>query len=386
MRKKLLWMLCVLPCLLSAQVTSKTEMKKKSFMKQMVQQQEFSGNRMSVYSGSTENRPDTIYIYEGEEKALVNKVALVYSESGRIMQELFLADLNNDGLITDDEKSRRSIYQYADIEGIFKKEEFQSQFKDGEWILTYKVVGYYDSKDMYVPFDYYEYYAEDEQWLLDYKMTAVEFDAEKRPIVLMDSTIIESDTSVMKIDLGYNEQGLFNLFTSSVKADIPAEGHEWQLLEKIEFAYNENLKLEKDTHYDYEYDEQKTDMDWVYAYEIGYTYDEQGNLTSEIERSESGIRDAIYYTNIYSIPDANDVIPTIQSAIYPNPVSDVLQVTIEGADNAVVTLVNAAGSVVAQHKTTQSVVSIPVHSLAKGYYFLMVRTDKGVKTHKVIVR
>ena len=122
-------------------------------------------------------------------------------------------------------------------------------------------------------------------------------------------------------------------------------------------------------------------------YKIEYTYTEMGDMLKK-EETESHFenekwKDYIKTVQVYNISNIN---VSVQSDIYPNPVSDVLYVTLEGADNAVITLVNMAGSVVLQQKTSHPSTSIPVQSFAKGFYFLTVKTDKGIKTHKVIIR
>ena len=59
---------------------------------------------------------------------------------------------------------------------------------------------------------------------------------------------------------------------------------------------------------------------------------------------------------------------------------------IEGADNAVLTLVIAQGTMLMKQKKDSQLITIPVSNYDKGYYFLIIRTNKGTKTHKVIIR
>ncbi|MDR2146835.1 MAG: T9SS type A sorting domain-containing protein, partial [Tannerella sp.] len=117
---------------------------------------------------------------------------------------------------------------------------------------------------------------------------------------------------------------------------------------------------------------------------------EKGNLSYEITVFEGeGYREEFeaFYTNFYeSVIDANEVILSFQSAVYPNPVSDVMNVTVEGADNALITLVNINGSIVFQQKTSRRVTPISVKSLTKGYYFLTVQAGKQMKTYKILIR
>ena len=74
------------------------------------------------------------------------------------------------------------------------------------------------------------------------------------------------------------------------------------------------------------------------------------------------------------------------TAVYPNPASEVLYVTIEGAGETLVTLVNLSGSAVFRQTTNQPVLTIPVQSFAKGMYILTIQSGRQMKSHKVIIR
>jgi hypothetical protein len=121
-----------------------------------------------------------------------------------------------------------------------------------------------------------------------------------------------------------------------------------------------------------------------------YKYDERGNLISMIFRSEFSNGDVYdyeeYYTNFYPKGTANEVISTIQSAVYPNPATEVLIVSIKGAGEALITLVNMNGSTVFQQNTNQEVTMIPLQSVATGYYILTIKASGQITSHKVIKR
>ena len=386
--KKTLLMLCILPCLLSAQNVSVNVVKEKSFVNQIVKDKQ-AGDRVFVYAGSEKNLPDSVYTYYGKEKRLTSKAAITYDENVRKVQEKGLTDLNYDGVIGDDE-GYKIDYVYTAKGDLIEEEVITSFYENDTWVYSGKIVSVYNSPELFLPIEFYVYDYIEGVWVLDWKTIAIELDDKGRPVVLMDSTThSDSYISVMRYNITYNEIGKLGLVTTFKKIEDTED--EWEPVEKLEFFYDTDGRLKSEDHYDYDYDyvydEETEEKDWVYEYTTSYAYDEKGNLISEIDSDEDGVLGGYYYTNIYlSNPDANDVILSVQSKIYPNPVSDVLYVTLEGTDNAVVTLVNAVGSVVVQQKTNSSVTSIPVQSFAKGYYFLIVQTDKGIKTHKIIIQ
>ena len=384
--KKTLLLLCVLPCLLSAQNVSVNVVKEKSFVKQMIKDSQ-AVDRVFVYAGPGNNLPDSIYTYYGEGKRLMSKAAITYDENGRKLQEKGLTDLDYDGIIGEDE-GYKIDYTYTQKGDLIEEVIIMSFIENGTWIFAGKNVNVYNNAELNFPIEFYVYDYIEDNWVLDWSTIATELDDKKRPIVCMDSTIhSESYTSVMRYNITYNEIGKLGLVTTFEKIEETED--EWEPVEKIEYFYNEKGLLTSEDHYDYDYDyyEETEDKDWIYEYTTNYAYDEKGNLISEVDGDEDGVFGGYYYTNIYlSNPDANDVILSVQSKIYPNPVSDVLFVTIENADNAAITLVNAVGRVMIQQKTSSLVTSIPVQSFAKGYYFLIVQTDKGTKTHKVIIQ
>ena len=82
----------------------------------------------------------------------------------------------------------------------------------------------------------------------------------------------------------------------------------------------------------------------------------------------------------------NEVISSILSVVYPNPAADVLNVRIESAGEALITLVNLLGSTVFQQTTSQAVTAISVQSFTKGLYILTIQIGGQTKAHKVIIR
>ena len=355
-----------------------TVTKKTSFVKQMMKDFQ-AESRVTTYAGTEKKLPDSLYVYYGEEKEFIAKVFLTYDENGRIVQQLAVIDYDGDGIPDEEEKIE---YVYTQKGDQIEVEEIYSYFIEGKWEYDEKFVSLYNSDDLYSPVEYYEYYYNEDKWDLDWKRIATEFDEKGRPIVIIETTTWDED-DVNRQDITYNENGLFNLI---IYSELKAEDT-WEPYGKREFFYDEDGKLTKEvySYYWYNNDMLEGEKEWVVSNTIEYEYDENGNKARESFIEEEWT-ETFYYTYFYSSSTGNDVIFSVQSSIYPNPVSDVLNVTLEDADNAVISLVNAAGSVMVQQKTSKTVTSIPVQSFAKGYYFLIVQTSKGVKTHTVIIR
>ncbi|MDR2915347.1 MAG: T9SS type A sorting domain-containing protein [Tannerella sp.] len=394
--KKVLLMLCAFPCLLSAQSVTKNVAKEKSFIQQIAKNRQAEG-RVFVYSGSEDNLPDSIYTYYGEEKTLVGKAAITYDENGRRVQEkgVHYAIINTGEAVTEAEVEYKRDYTYTQKSDSLIEEIIYSNLLEEEWSYRDKELNVYNANNIQIGMYLYDYDPETQEWVLDYMNVATEFNEDGNPVIVVDSTVVGGvleKTAYMAASYNELEQiiGVIiyeasdeeSLMVKPVSAEEATPEGEWVPIAKFEITYNEDGKRIEDTYYEYDEDAE----DWVYESTINYGYDEKGNLISQIDSNDDGNLGEIYYTNVYSSETSNDVIISIQSAIYPNPVSDVLNVIVEGTDHAVLTLVNAAGSVMVQQKITQPEVSIPVQSFAKGYYFLIIQTNKDVKTHKVIIR
>ena len=380
-------MLFALPFLLSAQNVTVNTGKESSFVKQMIKGKQ-AENSVYLYSGTGNNLPDSIYTYEGEEKELYSKAAFTYDDAGRVLQEKGEEYLN----YGDDSGLEYKIdYIYTQEGDNIKTEEIKSIFVDDEWVYFSKLVTVYNSGDMRFPLGYDYFFYDEDHWNLDFKFVSIEFDESNRPIVSMDSVFEKSyisgdiDTAVLRVELSYKELGQDILLTTFHKNKLVFnEIDEWIPLQQVEFTFNEDNKMLKQVSYDYT--DEVEGVDWIYNYTTDFEYDEKRNLISEVYSSSHGSTGVTYYKNIYSTTDANDVIFAVKSKIYPNPASDILYVSIEDIDNAVLTLVNATGGVVIQKAASGSVTEIPVQSLSKGNYFLIIKTGQGIKTHKVIIK
>ena len=398
--KKTLLIFLALPFLLSAQSVTVSAVKDYSFVKQVIERKNLkergpfsivmanssvkkmlqsskSEESVLTRAGANNELPDSIYeyYYDEGEKILGYKKFLTYYDFGRIKQEInYYVDGEGNDIPT-----YKLDYTYVIDAGIVAVEVIYSSFNDidNKWEPRSKecykfLLDYYEIPLEYVSFNYN---AESGEWEPgDEEMeTTIEYDSENRPIVvIMHYTKFEGEDEDFSIrfDITYNEQGLYSTIILTESYD---NGEEW--MEKTENKYNDKKQLIEEifSYYDSDLGE------WVSEGSFCYEYDEKGNLIKETHGDY-----VIIYENIYLEGNSNDVISSIKSAIYPNPVSDVLFIKLEGADNAVVTLVNAAGGVVMQQAISGQITSIPVQSLSKGYYFLIIKTGKGVITHKVI--
>ena len=385
--KRSLLILFALPFLLNAQSVTVNTVKEGLFFKQMIKSRQ-AENGLFTYSTSADNLPDSIYTYEGEEKRLYSKAAFTYDDTGRVLQEKGIEQLNNG---EDSGREYKIDYAYTQENDLLKTEEIKSVLVNGNWVYYTKLITVVNSKNALFSAEMHEFDPDADSWVLFYKYTPVEFDDSNRPIAFSDSVIEDwtskIDTAVHRIEVSYNELGQVAWNTLFwMNSPVFVEVDEWVPVQRWVYTYNEdNMPLKVD-HYDYDYYDRVEDVEWVYELTIEREFDDNGNMLSEVYYDERGVRGATYCTYTYSTPNANEVFFSVESDIYPNPVSDVLFVRVEGTDNAVIILVNITGGIVAQQTTSGAVTEFPVQSLAKGNYFLIVKTDRGVKTHKVIIK
>ena len=379
--KKTLLILLALPFLLNAQSVTVNAVKGNSLVKQVIGVKKALQNFKAedgvlTRAGVNNELPDSIYEYYGRDgvwKILSSKTFCTYYDFGRVKQEIvYVIDYNGVERL-----SGKIDYVYVVDGNVVAIEKTYSYFNDidNTWKLSSKeltkfLLEYYEIPLLYT---YSSYNDESGEWeIIEYFEPEIEYDSENRII----SGVLDYDdgTYTTRADVTYNEQGLYNTIISTESF----EGEESK--EKTEFKYNDKKQKIEENIYFYD---SETDV-WVLDETISYEYDEKGNMIKRAASSEDGSLYINYYENIYLGASSNDVITSVQSVVYPNPVSDVLFIRLEGADNAVVTLVNAAGGMVLQQTISGSTASIPVQSYAKGYYLLTIKTNKGVVTHKIV--
>ena len=388
--KKLLLMLFSLSLLLNAQSFSVNAAKDLSIIKKKIENRKSKSttNKSAVQAftraGVNNELPDSIYTYNeyNDEKWLQSKVFYTYNDLGRVKQEIEYNNFDENGEAL---SINKTDYEYT-IEGDFVTVvAIRSAFDDNEWVYTFKYIDKYLIDFYDLPLEHFSYVFENGEWVLEGKTTTeIEYDSHNRPIVAIvyyEMWEGELEEFSFRYDITYNEQGLYSEIIISNPPEIEsrstAEG--WERSERIVFKYNEQKQL-IDEIYSY-YDGVDT---WIEDFTLCYEYDSKGNVVKETTTYSHGHVYITTYVNIYLGENSNDVIVSAKSTVYPNPVSDMLFIKLEGANNALITLVNATGGVVAQQTITGSEASIPVQSLTKGYYFLTIKTDKGTVAHKII--
>lgn len=388
--KKSLLFVCLFTSLASAQDVTENQSKENHFLWQYAENQ-LADSRMVIGSGNVYNLPDSIYSYYGEEKRLGKTTAIKYDENGRKLQVKGLTDLNGDGIM-DENEMYLIEYTYTPKNDLLEVERLYTYLAKDIWLTVSKEIYIYSAADLSSPVAYYDYGYQGDKWVLEQKRIATGYDHENRPVVYLDSIFKEKtnryDTLVVRMEMSYNEKGLCDLYTTFSQTGSVVAGEDWIATLKTESFYDATGKLIKEVHHSYDlyYNNGNPERKWLELYTVDYTYDEKGNVDGMVAINNDGtVLNQAYYTNIYASANANEGVFSVRSAVYPNPVSDVLHVAIEGTEHAVITLLNASGTIVATQKTNQPVTLLPVRSLAKGFYFVTVQTSKGIRTHKVVV-
>ena len=478
--KKILLLVCALPCLLNAQnATVRSELNEKKSIQQAIksrsaerlnqvrtyvgakqnlfadklnQVRPYVGaakslpaakqNRTVTYAGEANVLPDSVYTYSDEAKTeLEGKAYFKYNEKGWPVEQRTVYEWEGYNWELDDfvmmAYESKDIYEYAVENGLLTMKITSYYLEDGKWEIESEggiqefIFKEADFNKFFTSQQSFEqlyllyvlemniYYFDDaiNEWFAFINLKAVEFNSAGRPTVY-DYTELYYDYDdhlpiefKMRVEADYNPQGLMSAMTIFVPTGNPASP--WEQYQVEEYFYNGALQLVKSVFndndgehgtYEYEYNdkgllikESQLSDDYSDIYE--YQYDEYGNLCymkNYWEYSYYDEEDDDYYScdgeyeefyvNYYPEGVANETILSVQSAVYPNPASDVLNVRITGADEALITLVSMTGSAVYQQKTTQPLVTIPVQSLTKGYYILTVQTAGQTKSHKVIIR
>lgn len=81
-----------------------------------------------------------------------------------------------------------------------------------------------------------------------------------------------------------------------------------------------------------------------------------------------------------------ELYPSEELLVYPNPTKDIFNVELMDASKATVTIVNGAGQVLQVPKTNENnnLITFDVSSLSEGIYYVKVETDKGVEMKKIV--
>ena len=404
MRKTLL-LLFALPFLLNAQGVTVNAVKGNSLVKQVIDSRKVKQcgkasiemKRSSIQkmlqniksekfvltrAGENNELPDSVYEYydyDGE-KILDSKKYLTYYDFGRVKQEIIYV-VDEEGV---ERPAEKNDYTYVVDGNIVSVEIISSYFDDynNKWVYRYKEKNKVLLEFNDIPLESTIYYYNDEtdEWEISDRMESkIEYDSKNRPIVVImhyDLYDGEEEDYSIRAEITYNDQGLL----SNILISESFNGDAFEPMQESEYKYNSKKEIVEEIYRFYDWDIEDWSSDMM---TISYEYDEKGNKIKETD-TEGDWEWVSYYENIYLGKSSNDNITSAQTVVYPNPVSDVLFIRLENADNAVVTLANAAGGIVLQQSISGPFASIPVQSFAKGYYFLIIKTSKGITTHKVI--
>lgn len=329
-----------------------------------------------------QNKPDSVYVYSGEERQLIKVSAIMYDDDNRILREEGRIDLNGDGLIQANEMYKMS-YVYTETGGLFTIEAVKEIFEDEQWINSSKEVKTYKASNLNVPVHdcAYSYDITEGKWDLYSKTIATEYNEKGFPVVLMDTlpypTMLGLKYALKSKVLSYNESNLLDavLYASKKDADDPSE--EFTPSQKDEFMYDDNHVLIQKRVYSYDnlYNNGNPIWDWSLSNTIDYEYDEYGNIIREGD---------VYYTNIYSSANSNDFIADI--AKNPQLFFADGQVEVVFDDDMLfdVAIYNMQGLLMTQQKNNRNHAAVSFNKALPGIYIVHVISGEYRYTQKIV--
>jgi hypothetical protein len=374
--KKYLLLLLLFPCLLTAQVSK--DGRKGASIPWLSKLQ--TANEVMLRTGVFDNLPDSTYIYY--DGILHRMLHITYNGDGWVVLEEGYTAYGGD--VADDKIKREYAYT---LEGDLLVQEaitFFTPHDENVWEEYTKEVIYYNGNG--VPVRSEQYFTDGSGgWEFNNLSATVEYNEKGNPLAVVDS--IPGSGGLMayrRVEVTYDAQDRY----TQISTFSPDKTEEWKLEDLIEVTYEGNSKCIESY---YERGE-KTALPYVI---VETRYDERGNIISEVEKELTGsgeyeIAWEDTYRHVY--PDGwistgiEVVAPNLGSSIvYPNPSVDYVTVSLQGANEAVVTLINISGQTVSQQTISQQA-SIAVYSLPPGVYLLTVKMAAKTDVHKLIVR
>lgn len=387
--KKILLLACALPCLLTAQEwksgTGKPSAQRPDGLT--------AKGGIVLRAGTANNLPDSTYTYYNGK--LHQMVGIEYDDKERVVRERGYSDFDFGGYPDDDLKIE---YKYSAFMPVGTDEyahellvqdaiSYRMPYGDGVWHEYSRNVGYYNANGIPVKTLSSYYRGEggpwDGVWERPDISVALETDASGNPTVVVDSIPGTGGMrAVARFEIAYDAQGRFD----EVNTFFPDETGGWRPGESITMTYDGNGNR-FDMHF--ELDEKGQ---WMETYFFETLYDEQGNMIAETEkeRGADGEYHVVWsdtYRHVYSGPSPVAPVKAAgsSSAVYPNPSSDCVTVSLRDAENALVTIVALTGQTVVRQSIGQQA-TIALSSLPRGIYLLTVKTSGGTDVHKLIVR
>jgi hypothetical protein len=373
MKKFILWS-SLLPWLLWAQVSK--EETRDAFLLRFDRLPVTNG--VSLRAGSIDHLPDSTYTYYDQE--LHQRASIKYNEDGWVVLEEGYTDFGNDGLVNDEFKME---YTYTREDGFFVQDGISYLKLYGDaWNAYARAVTRYNAN--YHPVRTCTYYSlGNGVWELNQITSTVEYNEKGNPVVVMDS--IPNGTGLKAIrrhELHYDS------FDRIDGYDLLRSGEteeEWVVYEKVGIVYRADMYTE--TWF------KPVEDEWVIDHWVEVHYDDWGNIIAETNIKPDGnggytILWSDTYRHVYLSDGPTSALrpePRRSSAVYPNPATDYVTVSVEDAESAEVTLVDLSGRVVGR-QTVERQATIAVYSLPRGLYLLKVKTAKGTDVHKLVVK
>ncbi len=367
--KTFLLLLSLVPCLVLAQTPKSNKQKQSEKFLQTLQIPQHSTLRTT-----TAILRDSMYTYRNEESNLIEKAYFSYDQQGRLIEEVALWDYNMTGHWSD----TKTVFVYSD--GVDKSTEIQHYvMKNGKWEMMVKEIQVYNGNNSGMPVSETEYAFIDGVWVEISIITATKFDEEDIPTEYMLTILGDETPILMKWEITIND----NYLPAGKTTFSWGDNNTWIPFEKIILSYDKQglLKI-KEEHADY------SNGNWEPSYDIHFEYDERGNLISEKEMYADGfVYDSLRYQNYYSdgIATKNESI-SITSPITIQNYAGSLTIDLGEETNGTVVIIDSGGRTVLNRPLKSEIATIPVHSLAKGIYFIHIKTSRHQVTQKTIIR
>lgn len=337
-----------------------------------------------------QNKPDSVYVYLGKNKVLSSGKAVFYDETGRKIQENGLNNTNGDSRLDENDQAFVIDYVYSENEGLLQVEQITRHYNNNEWVYVVKVVEVCLISHPSISVERYDYMFFDNRWVLIANTIANEFNEKGLPVVYLDSVFDlysaiygSGDADVEKVEritVDYNiiDMPEETLYYEICKTDD--EQNAWTPFKKKVSVYNEHKNRVKETHYYKEADE------WLCLYEYDYTYDENGQITSEIIKDKVRYGSETYYINVYPSGNSNEFVADNVSQVRITLSDGWLSVCSDREDPFDVAVYNLQGILLEQQSRCHKETTLPMSYHSKGLYLVRVKSRDFVYVQKVVNR
>jgi len=344
--KRYFLILCILPSVLTAQIlTGRTNILQES-------------DGITLRSKSTDDLPDTTYYYLDSKygSRLYKYYWTEYDEQGNVILEQGYMDNSFPNKVDTEFKAEYSYYQQGDtaVTEIITSKILNTNVG---WQFYSKTIYYLNAKGD--PIQRLSYYPlENGGWDLNSNVKFdIAYDAQNRVSEYTGLTLNQSGSwsAYIYVTVTYRISSWNSISAADAMLTsyyYPDASGQWQLDNTVESIFDShgNVIVETTTYYD--------GTQYIDTYKYVYPSD---------------------------IVTNNITVAEISSTVYPNPAADCATISLQGVDKAVVTLISSTGQV-ALIQTVKNNEKINVSRFAKGFYLLVVQTDKGRDVHKLIVK